>query len=126
MDVELEQVEEGVADHGDGAVLLALDAVVEFERGVGLVADWEGDPLDLVGFGILDMFTCFSVGKQLSAGRYVSSMRKVLRGRECVSLYVKRKLTSCGSCILHGWEHRSDRRGAHFREHRLAPAPPDK
>lgn len=48
MDVELEQVEEGVGDEVDGAVNLALGAVVEFEGLAGLVARREGDPLDLV------------------------------------------------------------------------------
>lgn len=48
MDVELEEVEERVVDEGDGAVDLALGAVVELERLARLVADGEGDPLDLV------------------------------------------------------------------------------
>lgn len=61
VDVELEEVEEGVVDHGHGAVQLFLDAVVELERLVGLFAGGEGDPLDLVVFGVLDVFACFSV-----------------------------------------------------------------
>lgn len=48
VDVELEQVEEGVGDEGDGAVELALDAVLELQRLAGFVAGWEGDPLQLV------------------------------------------------------------------------------
>jgi hypothetical protein len=48
VDVELEQVEEGIADKVDGAVDLALGAVVELEGFAGLVADGEGDPVELV------------------------------------------------------------------------------
>jgi hypothetical protein len=59
VDVELEEVEEGVGDEGDGAVLLGLDAVVEFERGGGLVADWEGRPFYLVG-RVFDVFACLA------------------------------------------------------------------
>lgn len=48
VDVELEEVEEGVGDEVDGAVDLALGAVVEFE-GLGRLATLgKGDPLDLV------------------------------------------------------------------------------
>lgn len=63
MDVELEQVEKGVRDHGYGAVLFFFDAVGEGKRGVGFVARREGDPLDLVGRGVGegDVFACFSV-----------------------------------------------------------------
>lgn len=50
MDVELEEMEEGVVDERDGAVDLALDAVVELERVVGLFTDGEGDELELVIF----------------------------------------------------------------------------
>lgn len=63
VDVELEQVEEGVADRGDGAVQLRLDAVVELERLARLVADGEGAPLDLVG-GVLDVFARFAGQRQ--------------------------------------------------------------
>jgi hypothetical protein len=48
VDVELEQVEEGVGDEGNRAVDLALDAVVELQRLAGFVAGREGDPLQLV------------------------------------------------------------------------------
>ena len=48
MDVEFEEVEEGVADEVDGAVDFALLPVVEFEGSSGLVANGEGDPLDFV------------------------------------------------------------------------------
>ncbi len=61
VDVELEEVEEGVGDDGDGAVLLAFDAVVELKRLVGFLADGEGDPLDFVRF-VFDVFAGFSAG----------------------------------------------------------------
>lgn len=61
VDVELEQVEEGVIDHGDGAVLLLLDAVVELEGLVGLLAGGEGDPFDLVVFRVLDVLARIAV-----------------------------------------------------------------
>lgn len=54
VDVELEEMEEGVADKGDRAVDLGLDAVLELERFAGFLADGEGDPLELVVVG-LDM-----------------------------------------------------------------------
>ncbi|KAJ8112903.1 hypothetical protein ONZ43_g5281 [Nemania bipapillata] len=59
VDVELEQVEEGVVDNGDGAVELRLNTVVELERFAGLVATREGDPLDLV-VSVLDVLARFS------------------------------------------------------------------
>lgn len=55
VDVELEQVEEGVGDEGDGAIDLAFDAVVELQGLAGFVARWEGDPLQLV-VGQFDVF----------------------------------------------------------------------
>lgn len=66
MDVELEKVEEGVVYEGDGAVDLALDAVVEFQGAVGLVAGGEGDPLDLVVVR-LDVFARLTVSRPMSA-----------------------------------------------------------
>ena len=60
VDVELEEVEEGVRDHGDGAVDFAFDAVVEFERVVGFLAGWEGDPFELV-VAVFNVFAGFSV-----------------------------------------------------------------
>ncbi len=63
VDVEFEEVEERIADHGDGAVLLAFDAVVKFERVFRLVADREGDPLDLVR-RVLDVFARFAGGRE--------------------------------------------------------------
>jgi hypothetical protein len=54
VDVELEQVEEGVGDEGDGAVELRLDAVLELQRLAGFVARRERDPLQLV-VGQLDV-----------------------------------------------------------------------
>jgi hypothetical protein len=59
VDVEFEEVEEGIVDHGDGAVDLAFSAVVELERAAGLVTYGEGFPFDLVLF-VLKVFTCFS------------------------------------------------------------------
>lgn len=56
VDVELEEVEERVGHHGNRAVHLSLDAVVELEGFFCLVALGEGDPLDLVAFGVLDVF----------------------------------------------------------------------
>lgn len=65
VDVELEQVEERVRDHRDGAVEFPLDAVVEFEGLFGLVAHGEGDPLDLVVLGIFYVFAGLaSLGQQ--------------------------------------------------------------
>jgi hypothetical protein len=64
VDVELEEVEEGVRHEGDGAVLFRLDAVVEFERGPGLVADREGGPFYLVG-GVFDVLACFAGGESV-------------------------------------------------------------
>lgn len=71
VDVELEEVEERVADEGDGAVDLALGAVVELKRAAGFVADGEGDPLDLVLF-VFDVFASFS-----TRGISVSSLSQV-------------------------------------------------
>ena len=69
VDVELEQGEEGVVDHGDGAVQLGLDGVVELERLAGLVALGEGPPLDLV-LGVLDVLAGLPGGAGYrSAGR---------------------------------------------------------
>jgi hypothetical protein len=60
VDVELKQVEEGVGDRGDGAILLGFDAVVEFEWFGGFVANGEGDPLDFV-VCVFDVFACLAV-----------------------------------------------------------------
>ena len=80
VDVELEQVEEGVRDHGYRAVFLLLDAVREGERGVGFVARREGDPLDLVRRRVWerDVLACFSVG--LPQTRMLDWEREELRG----------------------------------------------
>ena len=43
MDVELEEVEEGVVDEVDGAVDVSFDAEEEFEGAGGFVAGGEGD-----------------------------------------------------------------------------------
>lgn len=59
MDVELEQVEERVGDERDGAVDLALGAVVELERLAGFFADGEGYPFELVLF-VLEMLASFT------------------------------------------------------------------
>jgi hypothetical protein len=58
--VELEEVEEGVADHGDGTVELRLDAVVELQWLARLIAYRKRDPLNLV-CRILDVFASLSV-----------------------------------------------------------------
>jgi hypothetical protein len=62
MDVEFEEVEEGVVDGRDGAVLLTFDAVVEFERFACFFADREGGPLDLL-FIVLYVLTGFAVAR---------------------------------------------------------------
>ena len=59
MDVELEEMEEGVVDEGDCAVDFALVAVVELEGFAGFVAGWEGGPFEVVG-GVFEVFACFS------------------------------------------------------------------
>lgn len=69
MDVEFEEVEEGVVDEGDGAVDFALGAVAELEGLGGLGAGREGDPLELV-VGGFDVFAGFpglvSIGGEAS------------------------------------------------------------
>lgn len=84
VDVELEEVEEGIADEWDGAIDLALGAVGELQRLFGLFADWEGDPFELVGV-VLDVFACFSATR--------CQFTEVPAALE--------KLTSFGSCIRH-------------------------
>lgn len=59
VDVELEQVEEGVRHEGNGAVLFRLYTVVEFEGRACLVTHGEGGPFYLVG-GVFDVFACFA------------------------------------------------------------------
>jgi len=49
VDVEFEEVEEGVGDEVDGAVEVAFDAEGEFKRASGFIAGWEGDVLELAG-----------------------------------------------------------------------------
>lgn len=60
VDVELEEVEEGVGHHSNRAVHLSLDAVMELEGFLRFVALGEGDPFDLMAFGVLDVFTRFA------------------------------------------------------------------
>ena len=60
MDVGLEQVEERIVDEGDGAVEFALDTVLELKRLARLVADGEGNPLQLV-LVVFDMFARLTV-----------------------------------------------------------------
>jgi hypothetical protein len=59
VDVEFEEVEEGVGYEFDGAVLFRLDAVVEFERFACFVAVGEGRPFYLVR-GVFYVFACFA------------------------------------------------------------------
>lgn len=66
VNVEFEEVEEGIADEGNRAVDLALGAVVEFKGLVGLFAYGERNPLQLV-LGVLDMLAGFSVHGLVSA-----------------------------------------------------------
>lgn len=92
VDVELEQVEEGVGDEGDRAVDLALDAVLELQRLAGLVAGREGDPLQLV-VSQLDVFA--GVTRVLeSASGFIFHLLLL-------------RLTSSGSCIPRGWARRN-------------------
>lgn len=58
--VELEKVEEGVADEGDRAVEFRLNTVLELERLACLVTYWEGRPLDLMR-SVLEVFAGLSV-----------------------------------------------------------------
>lgn len=74
VDVELEQVEEGVGDEGDGAVELRLDAVLELQRLAGLVAGREGDPLQLV-VGQLDVFARVTAGVWSESARACLDMK---------------------------------------------------
>lgn len=60
VDVELEEVEEGVVDGVDGAVEVAFYAVAQLEGLAGFFTGGEGDVLEVV-LGVLDVFTCFSV-----------------------------------------------------------------
>lgn len=62
MDVEFEQVEEGVGDKVEGAIDFGFVAVVEFERLAGLVADGEGNPFDFV-FCIFNVLAGFSANR---------------------------------------------------------------
>ena len=54
MDVEFEEVEEGVVEGGDGAVDGLFTAVAQLERAAGLVASWEGD-VDELAFCVGDL-----------------------------------------------------------------------
>ncbi len=101
VDVELEEVEEGVVDEGDGAVELGLDAVVELEGPAGLVADGEGNPLDLVA-SVLDVFT------RLSAVAFRCQQTKTAHDK---TRRVRGRLTCYGSCTRRGWERHSGRMG---------------
>lgn len=60
MDVEFEEVEEGIVDEVDGAVYVLFDAEEEFEWAAGFVAGGEGDVGELAG-GVLDVFACVAV-----------------------------------------------------------------
>lgn len=57
MDVEFEQVEEGVVDEVDGAVDVLFDAEEELERAPGFVAGWEGD-VGQLACSVGDVFAC--------------------------------------------------------------------
>lgn len=63
VDVELEQVEKGIRDHGDGAIDFAFEAVVKFEGFLGLLAHGEGDPFDFVALGVFNVLARFSRGR---------------------------------------------------------------
>jgi len=67
VDVKLEQVEEGVADHGNGTVLFVFDAILELEGLACLVASREGDPLDLVRC-VLNVFARFPTQQNRRGG----------------------------------------------------------
>jgi hypothetical protein len=59
VDVEFEEVEERIVDHGYRAVYFAFCSVVEFKRAAGFVADGERFPFDFVLF-VFDMLASFS------------------------------------------------------------------
>jgi hypothetical protein len=59
VDVEFEEVEEGVRDEFYGAVLLGLDAVVELEGFACFVAGGEGRPFYFVVV-VLDVLACLT------------------------------------------------------------------
>lgn len=59
VDEELEEVEERVGYHRDGAVDFAFVAVLELEGLVGFFAGGEGDPFDFV-VGVFNVFACFA------------------------------------------------------------------
>lgn len=63
VDVELEEVEKGVRDHGDGAVDFAFEAVVELEGFLSLVAHGERDPFDFVAVGVFNVLARFTRGR---------------------------------------------------------------
>ena len=68
MDVEFEEVEEGVGDEGDGAVELGLNAVLQFEGFAGFIAHGERDVLELVIF-VRDVFACVAVANLVLVAR---------------------------------------------------------
>jgi hypothetical protein len=60
VDIELEEVEEGVVDGVDGAIEVGFYPVAELEGLSGFFAGGEGDVLEVV-LGVLDVFASFSV-----------------------------------------------------------------
>lgn len=59
VDVEFEEMEEGVVNHGDCAVDFAFFTVVELEGSACFVAGRKGFPFNLVLF-VFEVFACFS------------------------------------------------------------------
>ena len=104
MDVEFEEVEEGIADEGDGAIELCLNAVAELERRIGLLTGREGDPVEFV-------FVVFDVFSRLAMREIVSVPTLSLRWRS-------RSLTSFCSCTRRGWVRHSDMKAVHPRGQR--------
>jgi hypothetical protein len=60
VDIEFEEVEEGIGYGGNGAVEFGFHTVVEFEGVASFVADWEGDIFELIFF-VGDMFASVSI-----------------------------------------------------------------
>ncbi|TKW56256.1 hypothetical protein CTA1_11923 [Colletotrichum tanaceti] len=128
VDEELEEVEEGVGNHGDRAVELALVAVAELEGLFGLFADGEGDPFDFV-VRVLDVLACFPAGRGgevLAEVRHRGTTQRVRARVEAAmssNNFRGARLTSCDSYTRRGWVRRSGTKGGHLRRSRRRAEP---